>query len=151
MSEDSPYLSGLPFEDRRRLAAANQTGLTELLEHFAEDRAVAFLGAGASAPLYPLWSELIEDLIDLAVHKGLSVELERTCRLTAAQSPDVTVEIVSNNLGHDQYQAVLRDLLRVRRDPEVDAHGPRRTSSFVAVPSRVSSRPTTTRGFSTPA
>ena len=61
MSEDLSvdYLDGLPPAKREELARANDPGLTALRQYLASGQAVAFLGAGVSAPLYPLWAGLI--------------------------------------------------------------------------------------------
>jgi hypothetical protein len=37
-----------------------------LRDYLATGQAVAFLGAGVSAPLYPLWNGLIGELVDTA-------------------------------------------------------------------------------------
>jgi len=53
------YLSGLPESQRAALARVNQPGFAKLREYLGAGDALAFLGAGASVPLYPLWSGLI--------------------------------------------------------------------------------------------
>jgi len=55
MTEDlgGGYLSGLPEHERDELTRVNAPGLTALREYMS-CQAVAFLGAGASRPLYPL-------------------------------------------------------------------------------------------------
>lgn len=44
----------------------NKPGLTALRDYLATGQAVAFLGAGVSVPLYPLWNGLIGELVDAA-------------------------------------------------------------------------------------
>lgn len=61
------YLDGLPPEQAAELARVNEPGLTALRGYLTSGQAVAFLGAGVSAPLYPLWDGLIGELVD-AVH-----------------------------------------------------------------------------------
>ena len=46
--------------------AGERPGLAALREYLASGQAVAFLGAGVSAPLYPLWDGLIGELVDAA-------------------------------------------------------------------------------------
>src|SRR5262245_33437964 len=60
------YLSSVPMEAAERLRASNAEGLAALRRYLDGGEAVAFLGAGASAPLYPLWTELVGDLISSA-------------------------------------------------------------------------------------
>lgn len=58
------YLSGLPVDQRDELTRVNAPGLTALRNYLSSGQAVAFLGAGASRPLYPLWDGLISELVD---------------------------------------------------------------------------------------
>jgi hypothetical protein len=44
----------------------------------ATEEAIAFVGAGASSGLYPLWAELIRQLADEAVKQGLAEDADRT-------------------------------------------------------------------------
>lgn len=110
------YLGSLPESERRELARVNRAGLAALREHLASGQAVAFLGAGASAPLYPTWTALIRDLVNTATDR--LTELQAATLLEeAAASPDEVVEIVRRILGVPAYREVLREVLRVRTDP----------------------------------
>jgi tetratricopeptide (TPR) repeat protein len=122
------YLFVLTADQRELLARVNAPGLAALRSYlnpgepaaFAEPPAggpVAFLGEGASAPLYPLWDGLIAELIDAAAGQ-LTEEQAATCRALASSSPESAVEIVRRSLGPRVYRAVLRQVLRVRTDPE---------------------------------
>ncbi len=109
------YLGGLPAAQAAELARVNGPGLAALDGYLASGQAVAFLGAGVSAPLYPLWNDLIGELVDAA--SGRLTEKEAaTCRALASSSPESAVEIVRRSLGGG-YLAVLRQVLRVRTDP----------------------------------
>jgi hypothetical protein len=118
MDGDLPadYLAGLPESQREELARVNKPGLTALREYLASGEAVAFLGAGASAPLYPLWAGLIGQLVDSAADR-LTEPQAATCRALAASSPEEVVEILRRSLGTPVYRAVLRDVLTARTDP----------------------------------
>ena len=63
---DTDYLAGLPADQRVGLKRVNAPGLAALRGYLESGDAVAFLGAGASAPLYPLWAGLIGELLDAA-------------------------------------------------------------------------------------
>src|SRR5262245_58196700 len=107
MSDDTAaYLSLLEPERARELARVNAPGLNRLREYLAAGEAVAFLGAGASAPLYPLWSGLIGELIDAAAHR-LSEAQASTCRTLAAQAPVEVVEILRRQLGAPEFREAL--------------------------------------------
>lgn len=113
----SDYLDGLTAAQRAELEHVNRPGLTALQAYLAAGDAVAFLGAGVSAPLYPLWAGLIDELIDAAAPRMSEREAE-TCRELARESPEEVVEIVRSSLGPGVYREVLREILRVRTDPE---------------------------------
>jgi SIR2-like domain len=110
------YLDLLPAGQAAELARVNELGLAALRGYLRSGEAVAFLGAGASAPLYPLWAGLIGDLVDAASGRLTDKEAE-TCRALATSSPESVVEIVRRGLGPPVYRDVLRQVLRVRTDP----------------------------------
>jgi tetratricopeptide (TPR) repeat protein len=116
MGGDS-YLEGLSSAQASRLARVNKPGLTALRSYLASTEAVAFLGAGVSAPLYPLWTGLITELVDAAAGR-LTEEEAATCLMLARESPEEVVEIVRRSLGPAVYRDVLRQVLRVRTDPD---------------------------------
>jgi SIR2-like domain len=111
------YLGGLTREQAEELARVNGPGLTALRGYLDSGKAVAFLGAGVSAPLYPLWDGLIAELVDAAAPR-LSEREAATCRALARESPESVVEIVRRGLGSGVYREVLRQVLRARVDPE---------------------------------
>ena len=114
---DGEYLDGVQDDVARSLAKTNAAGIGALRRYLASGEAVAFLGAGASAPLYPLWPDLISAMIDAAVDLGLPQAAADTCRVEAPDRPDSVIEIVSRGLGRAAYEGMLRDLFQVRRDP----------------------------------
>ncbi|HET9255754.1 MAG TPA: SIR2 family protein [Pseudonocardiaceae bacterium] len=111
------YLANVTPGQARVLADVNAAGLDALREYLARGDAVAFLGAGASAPLYPMWSELIAELVDAAAHR-LNPGQAQTCRALAGQSPEEVVEIVRRQLSDAEFREVLRATFRVRTDRE---------------------------------
>jgi hypothetical protein len=111
------YLEGLPPAQAERLARVNEPGLTALRGYLADGEAVAFLGAGVSRPLYPLWTGLIGELVASASAR-MTDEESATCLMLARESPEEVVEIVRRTLGPGAYREVLRQVLRMRTDPE---------------------------------
>ena len=111
------YLSGLPPEQAAELAKVNGPGLAALRRYLGSGEAIAFLGAGASAPLYPLWEGLIGDLVEAAADR-LGERQAATYRVLAKQSPEEVVELIRRDLGAGAYHEVLRQALRVRNDLE---------------------------------
>jgi len=110
------YLAGLPEDQRNVLARANRVGLVAFRQYLATGQAMAFLGAGASSPLYPLWDALIAQLLNAASDR-LTESQVATCKALAAENPEEVVEIVRRSLGTATYWEVLREVLRVRTDP----------------------------------
>lgn len=88
------YLSGLTDDQRDELTRVNAPGLTALREYLASGKAVAFLGAGVSRPLYPLWDGLIGELVDAAADR-LTPKEQATCRALAHDSPEAVVEMLA--------------------------------------------------------
>ncbi len=111
------YLAELDADRQEQLRQINRPGIEALLERLEQGDALAFLGAGTSAPLYPLWGELVSNLIDASADR-LGVEVAATCRALANDRPDAVVEIVRKRLGVADYRELLRTLFRPRRDPD---------------------------------
>ncbi|MGH3694700.1 MAG: SIR2 family protein [Pseudonocardiaceae bacterium] len=108
------YLDGLAEDQRAELEKVNGAGRTLLQEILDEGQGLAFLGAGVSAPLYPLWAEVITKLIDGA--DQLTEEEAHTCRALATSNPDAVVDIVRDRMGDGDYQEALRTLFAPRKD-----------------------------------
>src|SRR5215469_3288174 len=113
---DSAYLASLPADQRAGLERVNGPGLAALRGYLTSGQAVAFLGAGASAPLYPLWAGLIRELLDAAADRLTPAQVT-TCQALASSSPDTVVESVRKSLGAGVFREVLRQVLRARTDP----------------------------------
>jgi tetratricopeptide (TPR) repeat protein len=113
---DTGYLAGLRIAQRGGLERVNNPGLAALRGYLESGEVVAFLGAGASAPLYPLWGGLISELVEAAADR-LSAAQVATCRALASSSPDAVVEIVRRGLGVGVFRQMLRQVLRARSDP----------------------------------
>lgn len=116
-SGPSAYLSGLDEGQRNRLARVNKAGLAALKNYLENGRAVTFLGAGTSAPLYPLWNGVIKKVVEAAADR-LSEPAAATCVAMANDNPDAVIEIVRRELGVPAYREVLRQVFRVRRNPD---------------------------------
>ncbi len=112
------YLKNVSPAHAELLRGINEPGLAAIRPYLGKRQAVAFLGAGASAPLYPLWDRVIADLIEATVGKGLAASEADTYRAMAGGHPDTVVELLRQQMGSADYQAALRETFRVRRDPE---------------------------------
>jgi SIR2-like domain len=86
----------------------NEYVLGRLRELLAAKRAIAFVGAGASAGLYPLWDGLIRQLADEAVKRGGATDADRATWLRIApRNPQQAVRGIKDSLGRQVYGAVL--------------------------------------------
>ena len=109
------FLADLPSDERATLAKVNSAGLRRLHDALESRDAVAFLGAGASAPLYPSWDSLIVELIDTASDRLTEAEAG-TLRGLASATPDAVMDVVRRKLDATTYWQMLREAFRVRRD-----------------------------------
>lgn len=102
-------------------------GLATLVK---EHQCVAFVGAGASAGLYPMWNRFIELLADHAVATGKAEpkDAERWKKDTAL-TPQQRVNTIVRKLGEPLY----RDFLRATFSPACGSDGKRYTPSHAAL------------------
>src|SRR5690242_1791981 len=88
----------------------NQTTYDALKDSLAEGSPIAFVGAGASAPLYPLWNELIAQLADHPVREGLASDADKQHWLRIASAKPLQVAArIREKLGDPMYRALLRE------------------------------------------
>ena len=75
------------------------------------DKAIAFVGAGASAGMYPLWGQFIDQLADHAAAEG-KAEARDAARWKAdkTSSPQQRVNVIVRKLGEHSYRNFLKDL-----------------------------------------
>jgi carbon-monoxide dehydrogenase large subunit len=86
----------------------NEYVLDRLQGLLSSEQAIAFVGAGASAGLYPLWDGLIRQLADEAVTRGLATDADRQTWLRfAPRNPQQAVRGIKDSLGRKVYGAVL--------------------------------------------
>ena len=76
-------------------------------------RAISFVGAGASAGLYPLWGGLIASLVEETKKRGRASDDERAYWLKQRDAyPDQVVRGIKTALGEGIYAEVLRQIFR---------------------------------------
>jgi hypothetical protein len=87
----------------------NRSALGRLRELLDAERPIAFVGAGASAGLYPLWGELLAELAEVAVERGLASDADCAAwRRIAAINPQQAARGIRDALGQQLYGEVLR-------------------------------------------
>ena len=99
------------FEDLQRL--------------LAEKKAIAFVGAGASAEMYPLWDELIRQLCDEAVASGLASDADRHFWLSIANTkPGQVVRGIRQKVTPPQLGGLLRSIFGPKPEGRLSADSP---------------------------
>ncbi len=97
----------------------NRHLFSELQHLLAQKKAVAFVGAGASAGMYPLWGELIGQLADFAVEKSKAEPRDRDrWKADHNSNPQQRVNTILRKLGDDYYRQFLRQTFAPRRGPD---------------------------------
>lgn len=88
--------------------AGNQGAFEQLVDLLAAGGAVGFVGAGASAGLYPLWPQLIAQLADAAVQAGQADEDEKEawCAMDALQA----AQQIRNRLSRGPFAEQIRTI-----------------------------------------
>ncbi len=97
----------------------NEHALERLRDVLDTQAAIAFVGAGASAGLYPLWGQLINVLIEEASRRGLADDA--TCQLwrgMAASRPQQAIRGIKQALVENTYGEVLRAIFRPKLGPD---------------------------------
>jgi hypothetical protein len=99
-----------------RAIPGNEQAFQRLCEVVKGGEAIAFVGAGASAGLYPLWAGLIGHLMDEAVSRGLATDADRiSWRQMRGQRPQTVTRLIKAKLGEGIYRSVLGEIFAVRR------------------------------------
>ena len=108
----------------------NRAVYESLIGYLRGKEAIAFVGAGASAGLYPLWPELIERLADVAVAQGRATEKDAArWKSDTSSSPQARVDAIVRKLG----ETALRNFLRETFGPRSGADAKQYTPTHAAL------------------
>jgi tetratricopeptide (TPR) repeat protein len=97
-----------------RSIPGNEHAFNRLRELVMGGEAIAFVGAGASAGLYPLWGGLIQQLADQAVSRGASVADREFWIKNSYTSPDVVVDGIKRAIDPGSFSELLREIFRAK-------------------------------------
>jgi hypothetical protein len=101
-----------------RSVPGNQNAFDRLRDLLRGRQVIAFVGAGASAGLYPLWGALIKELANQAVSRG-ATEADRNFWIkNVDRMPDAVVAGIKRALDPGSYAEILRDIFRPRPGPD---------------------------------
>jgi hypothetical protein len=96
-----------------------------LTDFLRKEKAIAFVGAGASAGLYPLWDQFIDRLADHAVREGKAEEKDaKRWKADTKSTPQQRVNVIVNRLGEDRYRNFLRFTFGARHGADVKRYTP---------------------------
>lgn len=103
----------------------NRPVFDALQQLLGEERAIAFVGAGAAAGMYPLWPQLIGQLADYAVDQGKAEARDRDrWKADRASTSQQRVSTIVRRLGEDHYRQFLRDTFQARRGSDGKRYTP---------------------------
>lgn len=113
------------------LAVAGNRPVFETLVSILEaGKAIAFVGAGASAGMYPLWGRFIELIADHAVAEGKAEDKDaKRWKADTTSTPQQRVNVILRKLGEPLY----RNFLRATFGPRKGADGRRYTATHAAL------------------
>lgn len=96
-----------------------------LVSALGDHEAIAFVGAGASSGMYPLWSEFIEQLADHAVAEG-KAEPRDAARWKAdtTSTPQQRVNVIKRRLDEPRYRNFLKETFGPREGPDGKRYTP---------------------------
>jgi hypothetical protein len=96
------------------LAIPGNQGVYERLQKsLADGSAIAFIGAGASFPLYPLWTELLGNLADHAIAHGVAWDADKAYWLRM-KNPLQAASQIRKKLSDQRYQPFLYETFKDR-------------------------------------
>jgi len=119
----------------------NQAVYDHLVELVRQKKAMAFVGAGVSAPLYPIWGGLIELLIQEALKWGAATEADAGYwRKNAREKPLQMAGQIRRRLDKSRYETFLIETFKPKQERFTSAHAALAGANFKAI--------ITTRAFS---
>jgi len=106
-------------ENQIKSIAGNEPLLEELYKLLDKEDTIAFVGAGASAGLWPLWDEFLKGFVDYALNLGKITDQEAEFfKKEAAQSPLETAEQLRNKIHDRDYFPYLHETFKDKISPQ---------------------------------
>lgn len=106
-------------ENQIKAIAGNEPVLEELYKLLDADDAIALVGAGASAGLWPLWEEFLKGFVDHSLKLGKIKKSESNFfKKEAAQNPLETAQQLRNKIQDRDYFAYLQKTFKDKISPQ---------------------------------
>ncbi len=101
-----------------RSIPGNEYAFGRVRELVKSGEAIAFVGAGASAGLYPLWGELIRELATQAALRGAS-DVDRDYWIgQSGTAPEVVADGIKRRFDAGTFAEVLREIFKPKSGPD---------------------------------
>jgi len=105
---DSDYGRRIALRELVKFAPGNALVLDKLVERLIGGEVVGFLGAGASAELYPGWNGLVERFLEHALASGYATDAQaEAVRLEG--SPHQKAEKIASLVGHPTVKRLIKE------------------------------------------
>jgi hypothetical protein len=103
------------IETQIKAISGNAPALEKLYELLDGEDAIAFVGAGASAGLWPLWDEFLKGFVGHSLKLGKITPSEADYfKKEAAQNPLETSQQLRNKIGENDYFEYLSETFKDR-------------------------------------
>jgi len=109
------------IENQIKDIAGNGPVLEKLYELLDAEEAIAFIGAGASAGLWPLWDEFLTGFVEHSLKLGKINQPEADFyKKEASQNPLETAQQLRNKIGDRDYFAYLQEIFKDKISPQTN-------------------------------
>jgi len=106
-------------ENQIKAVAGNEPVLEELYKLLDAEDAIALVGAGASAGLWPLWDEFLKGFVDHSLKLAKITQSEANFfKNEAAQNPLETAQQLRNKIQDRDYFAYLQETFKDKTSPQ---------------------------------
>ena len=107
------------IEEQIKAISGNEPVLEELYKLLDSEEAIALVGAGASAGLWPLWEEFLKGFVDHSLKLGKIKKSESNFfKKEAAQNPLETAQQLRNKIQDRDYFAYLQKTFKDKISPQ---------------------------------
>lgn len=113
----------------------NELVFNELSPLLGSEKAIAFLGAGISAEIYPLWIQFLRDLVQHGIDVG-KVGWEKSSYLKDEihRSPLVAASLIKDAIGKQDYYQMIKSVFGRRKSKITGKYYTRLQASIIQMP-----------------
>jgi len=106
-------------ENQIKQIPGNEPVLEKLYKLLDAEESIAFVGAGASAGLWPLWDEFLTDFVEHSLKLGkITGDEEDYLKKEASQNPLETAQQLRNKIGDRDYFEYLHEIFKDKISPQ---------------------------------